>query len=255
MSGLPRIELTATFEGRVVAQETFAGPGLRVTLGRADDCELRLDEVGVSRRHCVVFAQDGGLVLEDLGSVNGLFLAGKRITRRALVGTGEFSMCGFVVRYRAELEPRVQPAPSTLGRATFGDLTMQVTPAKVAAETRRVVVRPALRGHLVRVQSEGPQRVVMLHKGTFTIGSDAGADLSTSSGPRLAALLLRGDDAFEVLDVSPSGNAVKINGRAVEAASLAPDDELEVSGLKLIYRPGVPRAGGGATTRWVSRPK
>lgn len=48
----------------------------RVTIGRDADCDLVLDEPEISRKHAVIEATPGGLVLRDLGSVNGTFVNG-----------------------------------------------------------------------------------------------------------------------------------------------------------------------------------
>ena len=50
-------------------------------VGRAPECDLRLDEPGMSRLHARLLPTDDGLLLEDLGSTNGSFLNGKRVLR------------------------------------------------------------------------------------------------------------------------------------------------------------------------------
>jgi CheY-like chemotaxis protein len=49
------------------------------TLGRADGNSLQLLETSVSARHCEVKVQDGELLVRDLLSTNGTFIAGKKI--------------------------------------------------------------------------------------------------------------------------------------------------------------------------------
>ena len=51
------------------------------TVGRADECNMRIDEPGLSRVHARLLPTDEGLLLEDLGSTNGSFLNGKRVLR------------------------------------------------------------------------------------------------------------------------------------------------------------------------------
>jgi pSer/pThr/pTyr-binding forkhead associated (FHA) protein len=51
------------------------------TVGRADECNLRLDEPGMSRMHARLLPVDDGVLVEDLGSTNGCFLNGKRVLR------------------------------------------------------------------------------------------------------------------------------------------------------------------------------
>lgn len=51
------------------------------TVGRAPECDLRLDEPGLSRMHARLLPADDGMLLEDLGSTNGTFINGKRVLR------------------------------------------------------------------------------------------------------------------------------------------------------------------------------
>jgi DNA-binding winged helix-turn-helix (wHTH) protein len=58
-------------------------------LGRSLDADIRFDVPGVSRRHARIVV-DGDLVaLEDLGSQNGTYLRGERITGRATLADGD----------------------------------------------------------------------------------------------------------------------------------------------------------------------
>jgi pSer/pThr/pTyr-binding forkhead associated (FHA) protein len=51
-----------------------------VILGRLPECDIQLQSNMVSRRHARVFRQGNNYLLEDLGSGNGSYLNGKRIT-------------------------------------------------------------------------------------------------------------------------------------------------------------------------------
>jgi hypothetical protein len=53
-------------------------------LGRSDDSHLQIARPGVSRRHAVIMAAAGGFVVQDLGSQNGVFVNGERISEHAL---------------------------------------------------------------------------------------------------------------------------------------------------------------------------
>jgi len=69
---------------RGVSGETFGRtyPIHGVTsVGRAAECDQRLDESGMSRMHARLLPTDDGLLIEDLGSTNGCFLNGKRVLR------------------------------------------------------------------------------------------------------------------------------------------------------------------------------
>lgn len=67
---------------------TFPVPREPQLLGSAADCPLRCTARGVSRHHARLVGVDGGLRIEDVGSRNGIWLAGKRCTS-AVLQTGQ----------------------------------------------------------------------------------------------------------------------------------------------------------------------
>lgn len=57
-------------------------------VGRAPDCQLRLDDSNLSRKHAKLIPTNEGVVIEDLGSTNGSFHNGKRV-QRAVAKAGD----------------------------------------------------------------------------------------------------------------------------------------------------------------------
>jgi|SRR5688572_6018215 DNA-binding winged helix-turn-helix (wHTH) protein len=58
-------------------------------LGRSLDADIRFDVPGVSRRHARIVVDGEHVALEDLGSQNGTYLRGERITGRAALTDGD----------------------------------------------------------------------------------------------------------------------------------------------------------------------
>jgi pSer/pThr/pTyr-binding forkhead associated (FHA) protein len=56
----------------------------RAVVGRDADCEVVLSSRSVSRKHAIVERLDQGWVVRDLGSANGLFVEGKRVSEAHL---------------------------------------------------------------------------------------------------------------------------------------------------------------------------
>jgi transcriptional regulator with AAA-type ATPase domain len=67
--------------------------GRSIVLGRDDDCECAIAGSGVSRRHAELMRDGPIWVAQDLGSTNGTFVDGKRITRAPL-GPGSLLRVG-----------------------------------------------------------------------------------------------------------------------------------------------------------------
>ncbi len=78
----------------VVTEGALAGTTLTltdapVTLGRADDSTLVLTDDYASTRHARLVPGDGVWLVEDLGSTNGTYLAGTKVTRPTPVPVGQ----------------------------------------------------------------------------------------------------------------------------------------------------------------------
>lgn len=75
--GQPRV-MTIT-NGPAAGTQAQLASGM-IMIGRGADCQLLLDDDYVSTRHARVVAGDSGLYIEDLGSTNGTYVNGMRIT-------------------------------------------------------------------------------------------------------------------------------------------------------------------------------
>ena len=69
---------------------------LPITIGRADDCKLRIPSPAVSRHHCELLVDDDELIVRDLKSSNGTFVNKERVKQRELV-PGDLLAVGSVV--------------------------------------------------------------------------------------------------------------------------------------------------------------
>jgi hypothetical protein len=59
------------------------------TIGRAPECELRIDDTYASQQHARIFARSGGWYVEDLGSTNGTYVNEQRLVAPALLQPGD----------------------------------------------------------------------------------------------------------------------------------------------------------------------
>jgi pSer/pThr/pTyr-binding forkhead associated (FHA) protein len=87
----PRVVIDVRVPDRPMHRVTFEGGHLRV--GRGSDNELVLADERVSRHHGQLATRQGALVYTDLGSTNGSYVNGTRITEVAL-GTGDVVQIG-----------------------------------------------------------------------------------------------------------------------------------------------------------------
>jgi predicted component of type VI protein secretion system len=123
------------------------------TVGRGRDCSIMLRHPLVSRQHCELFEASGGLMVRDLGSLNGTFVNNQRIDGDAPLQPGQLLTIG-TVTFRAMYEmgatdsaPPTTPAP-------------KMKPAKPSNETDTdgaLNTRPARGASVDIVQAEDDQ--------------------------------------------------------------------------------------------------
>ena len=74
--------------GRSASQALRLGPGV-TTVGRHEECQLRIRSSQVSRKHCQLFEKKGLLIVKDLGSSNGTLVNGKKIDDQRVLEPGD----------------------------------------------------------------------------------------------------------------------------------------------------------------------
>jgi pSer/pThr/pTyr-binding forkhead associated (FHA) protein len=77
----------AVVEGALKGRQLDLGEEL--VIGRAEKCNLVLDDTYVSQVHARIFARNGGYLVEDLGSTNGTYVNRRRITSPTEVQRGD----------------------------------------------------------------------------------------------------------------------------------------------------------------------
>ena len=83
------------------------------SLGRHDDCVIRIKSAQVSRRHCELYEVGGQLMLRDLGSSNGTYVNGKRVTGEVSLKHGDEVTVGAVTLRVAKLGKPVSSLPAS----------------------------------------------------------------------------------------------------------------------------------------------
>ncbi len=120
-------------------------PGRVLRVGRGEEVDIRLDDEGISRVHCSLEARGQQIVLRDLGSQNGTYVAGEKVAERVL-GNGDRVQVGvattFKIAWADEVEVKYQrrlaeialrdPLTGIYNRRHFGERVA----AEVAAARR-----------------------------------------------------------------------------------------------------------------------
>jgi hypothetical protein len=94
----PEAKALVVYEGRRLVVGASGA-----VMGRSRDCDIVLSDGNVSRRHAEIRPGDGGWVLADLGSTNGVLVGGRRVKGQAPLRGGEQIELG-TTEVRFELE-------------------------------------------------------------------------------------------------------------------------------------------------------
>jgi len=84
------------------AGEAFNLTAERNTIGRSPDAEVFLDDVTVSRNHALLVRRRDGLYVDDLGSLNGTYVNGRRIESHCLQNGDELQVGKYKLTYLEE---------------------------------------------------------------------------------------------------------------------------------------------------------
>ncbi len=129
-----------------------------ITIGRDRACEVSIrGDAGVSRRHAQLRLLPTSIKLQDLGSRNGTFIEGRRLTGAALLTGGELLRVGNTelrafpteIEYRHSLDstrpaslppPLVDVADTTVSTNLFGGLLRDIARATLSNPSEVVVL-------------------------------------------------------------------------------------------------------------------
>lgn len=214
-------KLVVSRQGNLLATRFI--DGMRLTIGRAADCDVRLEDVAVSKHHALVEVLGKDYVLRDLGSSNGTRVNGQEVTRHLLQHGDMIQVLEFEMRY-------VDHKSVSGGD---GDRTMVMDMA---------MPDPAATGsggH--RGGAHAPARAVSVTYPTgsvrWTSGKQSGETVALGSaiatfgepGAHLVAIFRRPAGFFVA---AVEGQAPRVNGKAVPPGwqPLTPGDRIKIGG-------------------------
>jgi len=121
-----------------------------ITIGRQDGNTIRLTERNVSRRHARLVKENGNLLIEDLGSYNGVRVNGEKITEKTKIKEGDLVEIGdYDLGIQGKLDSAMANTPaSTAKQTTVPPGTLKASaaakPATAAAATQPPSTNPTL---------------------------------------------------------------------------------------------------------------
>jgi predicted component of type VI protein secretion system len=89
----------------------------RMVVGREPACEIHIDNLGISRQHCAFSLRGEAFVVQDLGSSNGTFVNGRKITEHFLNNDDEVLIGKYTLKFKndAQAAPVAAETPTGAG--------------------------------------------------------------------------------------------------------------------------------------------
>lgn len=241
-------KLVLKFENSVLT-ETPVG-AKEVSIGRSPDNGLVIDNPAVSHYHARVFNEEGRLMLEDFGSLNGTFVNGQRVKMVTLkpgdsVAIGKHTIV--VTDSREGTDPFwkggiPKPAAPKINETVMLDTKeRREFLQKVAAVGESSQVAPArvkVATLVVRKGKTDKQEYILSDKLTV-VGKSSMATVKLKGwfAPKAAAQINRREDNSYY--IGGADRVPTVNGQPViHPAKLSPGDIIEVAGIQLefLYR-------------------
>lgn len=120
----------------------FPVEGDIITIGRESENQIVINDAEVSRKHSQLILQGGKYILSDLGSTNGTFVNGQRLTGQHILQPGEIISLGEQISLSFDLIPHVDP------NATMVSASHIPGPRPAAQPAQQSVAQPAYAGHV-----------------------------------------------------------------------------------------------------------
>lgn len=222
-------------------RERFPFDQPELILGRDPACDRQIDAPGVSRRHARLYQQAGGCWLEDLGSTNGTFVNGQRLSAPRLLQSGDEIRLGQNVVLQFILPPKVSVS-ATAVESTPTEVQQPATMLEAVSGTAATMIGDdALLGALQHTPPRLTVTVAGEKSATYTLTKD---EIRIGRAPdndividsrivsRYHARLERTPAGYSLHVLPEAANPVLLDGRPLTAARLlASGDLLRIGSL------------------------
>lgn len=235
--GGPSFRLSVSLPGRHLGDYDFSQEEVRV--GRDKDCDVVLDSPVVSRNQFSIRQHEGLFALVDAGTANGTFINGKRAAGLVLLNDGDGIGLGkYRLRFLAETHAAFDLAQrlEKVGGVELGGMTLRITPEE---SRRQDGEHDRVRGYLVLPNPNGKEPIRHPLGEVFSVGKDISCDLVLRGWftPKRAAIITRGYDRFTLINVSPSGRDVSVNGEVVrDHRRLETGSRIDIYGHRFLFQ-------------------
>jgi len=235
-------KLSLMFENKLVREVPVGSRP--VTIGRAPDNDLSVDNLAVSNYHAKIYYEAGRMVIEDLDSLNGTFVNDLRVERATLHDGDKVHVGKHTIKVDTSGDA---PVPWDTGRKAAAP-RINETMVLDTKERRQMLQQAAAMGEsmqfaaarikvptLVVLGGKTDQKEYVLTNKLTVVGKSAMATVKLRGWfkPQMAAQINQRDDGYYL---GPGDKVPSVNGTPIPGpVRLNDGDLIEVSGIKLNF--------------------
>lgn len=213
-----QVELVIRRDGHPERRVALA-PGA-VVIGRADDNDVVLSDIGVSRRHARIIVEGDAVHVEDMGSGNGTWFRGERVERQLVDDGDEVVIDPFVLGFSVN-------GGDATGEVTAGADATVVLGGLAEGSAKLTIVLPHAGSQQVYELAPGGSRTLgRSEKADIVLPEPVASRLHCDLGETAGIWWLRDRD---------SANGTFVNGARVREKVLADGDRIRIGSVEMRF--------------------
>jgi pSer/pThr/pTyr-binding forkhead associated (FHA) protein len=228
-------KVTVLFGNDPQAEYTLEQP--EYTIGRARDCHILVDNLGVSRHHCSIVQDGDGWAIVDKGSNNGTFLNGAQVDTQTLKHDDRIVLGKYSLVFDAYgFANKAAEAKKAAGGGMGSEMTMIVDPEAIKQMQDKMKDGKVQRLVLAVMQG-GREANCTLSKTDTTIGKGIDADIPIKGMfvKPTQAKVIKTDQGHRIVSLGGL-RGLKVNGAKVSEKALQPGDVITIAGTMITYK-------------------
>ncbi len=199
-------------------------------IGRSMDCDIVVDNLGVSRHHCSIVKDGDGWALVDGGSNNGTFINGQKINRHVLKTNDKIVLGKHSLVFDGAGFANANGGKSKKA-SMGGEMTMFVDQAALAkamsGDGKRMVIA---------LEQGGREVLAQLMREETTIGTTADIPAKGFLVKPVQAKILKSSAGHKIMTMG-GWRAVRVNGaKVIGDRDLRAGDVILIGSAKLTYK-------------------
>ncbi len=233
--------LTLTLSGEVV--ERFEFDQDKVVIGRGQDADARIDNLGVSRAHCEIRREGPVYRIADLRSNNGTYIDGRRIQTHNLNDGDEITIGKFVLVFTSpQQQEEIAPPPAPVIEEDVEDGPVGNTGATMIMDNSLNIMQRSksnrVKGYLLLPKRGERRDSYFLDKSLCVIGKAKSAHIRIGGffTKSKHTVIFRDEMGYMILGVGKT----TVNGERIEEKRLDDGDLISVNGHNFQFMVGRP---------------